>query len=766
MYIGTSQIRLDSYDKVTGRAQYTDDLCPSDAYVAMVVYSEIANGIVKEFFLDDALKVSGVIRIVTCFEAPECKYDTGNHPWANEPENQGAMTQRILTSRVRYYGDPIAIVIARNELSAKRAVKLVKVTYEEYTPLLTVRQAMESKGEPIHEAYPDNIMAHTGFEFGNYEEAIKEDGLTRIEGWYHVPSVKHIQIEPPCCFCYMEGGRLVIYSPTQTPHPHRRVIGQALGIPWGDIRVIKPYVGGGFGNREDSIYEPICALACKMVGGHAVSLKISREEDIASTRVRHAMEFHAISYVRKDGTIAARYLEAFSNKGAYGHHGHAIACKAATGYRMLYRSDAIKGELYTVFTNTETAGAMRGYGAPQGVYAAEVHTDDICRQMGFDPIAFRRLNMMQKGDHDDFQGLYNYEDSLRQCMDVALEKTNYFEKYEAYKKQEGTRRKGIGFGLFWYNTAAWPFLLEASTNRMVLNQDGSIQVMSPEIDFGQGTDTVFAQIAADALCVPFSSIHMVQNQDTDRAGFGSGAYASRQTYTGGKGIYETGLLLKEKILQYASELLKRNVKELEILGGNIVEIPYETEEEAHILMTLEDLALHSYYDLEEQRLLIAEKTSQMSSGALSLGCCIAEVEVDLGTGRVDVTDLINVHDCGRVVNPVLATGQVNGGMSMAIGYALSERIIYDEKSGRILNNNMLDYKLPSAMDHPNRLQAAFVENPEPTSPIGTKSLGEPPVVPVAPAIRNAVLNATGVAFNDLPMDPETCLMKFKEEGLS
>ena len=267
-------------------------------------------------------------------------------------------------------------------------------------------------------------------------------------------------------------------------------------------------------------------------------------------------------------------------------------------------------------------------------------------------------------------------------------------------------------------------------------------------------------MAADVIGLKsYHDVHVVSNQDTDVTPFGLGAYASRQTYVCGFSITQTGQILKSKILDYAHELTRMIVSDLDIEDGNIVRVT-----DGRILMSLSELATEALYSLDHSVHLTAESTYQIKSNAYSFGCCIAEVEVDIALCRAQITKIINAHDCGRLINPALAEAQVHGGMSMGIGYAMSEQLLFDPKTGRALNNNLLDYKLSTFMDHPH-LEAQFVENPEPTSPFGTKALGEPPATPVAPAVRNAILNATGVAVDSLPLNPHVLFKRFTEEGL-
>ncbi len=759
MSIGQSVKRVDALDKVTGRAKYTDDLADKGALVAKILHATIAHGQVKSMDVSAAQAIPGVVKVVTCFDVPPYKFPTAGHPWSTDPAHQDVADRLLLTKHIRFYGDDIAAVVAEDEVAAQQALRAIKVEYETFPFVLDVQEAMKPEAPQLHEEYPGNILNHTSIRLGNYAEAIKEPGLIKVEGWYDTPTVQHCHIENHIAYAYQEGKRITVVASTQIPHIVRRIVGQALGIPWGDVRIIKPYIGGGFGNKQDALYEPLCAYLSTVVGGRLVKLDVSREETFVCNRVRHAIRTHIISWVRPDGSFAARKIECFSDQGAYASHGHGVVAKGMGAFPQLYPCPNVEGDAYSVFTNKPAAGAMRGYGIPQAMFAGECHMEDVARALGVDSIQFRKDHRMPVGYVDGFSKNENYADSLGQCMEKGMEYLDYERKRKEYANQTGPVRRGVGMALFWYNTAVWPISLESSSCRMVLNQDGSIQLQLGETEIGQGADTAFAQMAADTVGIPVDMVHTVSTQDTDLTPFGTGAYASRQTYVGGFAIKQTGLLLKERILAYAKELTRQDVNNLDIQEGYIVRTT-----DGRKLMHLGELATEALYSLTHSQHMTAESTYQIKNNAYSFGCSFAEVEVDIPLCKVKLIDMVNVHDCGRLINPALAEAQVHGGMSMAIGYGLSEQLLFDPKTGKPLNNNLLDYKLSTTMDHPD-LAARFVENYEPTSPFGTKALGEPPACSGAPAIRNAILNATGVAIDRAPITPHVLFAKFKEAGL-
>lgn len=761
MGIGKNMTRVDAFDKVTGSARYTADLEPQGLLVAKVIRSTIANGVVKSFDLEEARKVPGVVKIVTCFDVPDIQFPTPGHPWSVETAHQDIADRKLLNTRVRVYGDDIAAVIAEDDIAAARAARLVKVEYEEYAPLLTVEDAMAEGASRLHDEKPGNVIAHSSFVVGEgtYGEAVKEEGLVEIEKDYRTQSVQHCHIETPISFAYMEKGRIIVTTSTQIPHIVRRVISQALGLPMGRIRVIKPYIGGGFGNKQDVLYEPLNAFLTTQVGGRGVRMEISREETLGCTRVRHAIEFKVKAAARKDGTLVARKLEAYSNQGGYASHAHAIVANSSNEFKQIYKDEKVlESDAWTVYTNLATGGAMRGYGIPQAAFAAECMADDLALALHMDPLEFRKKNCMRPGYVDPHTHVKCNTYGLAECMEKGREFIRWDEKRREYENQTGPVRKGIGMAIFCYKTGVYPISLETASCRMILNQDDSMQLQMGATEIGQGADTVFTQMAAEVTGITEDKVNVLSTQDTDVSPFDTGAYASRQTYVSGMAVKKTGAIFKEKILDYAAYMLEKPQDTLDVRDNHIVDKETGTQ-----LLPMEELATTAFYSLDRSVHITAEATSHCKTNTFATGACFAEVEVDMPLGKVKVTNIVNVHDSGKLINPKLAAAQVHGGMSMGLGYGLSEELLFDAK-GRPLNDNLLDYKLPTAMDTP-YLNALFVELDDPTGPFGNKALGEPPAIPVAPAVRNAVLNATGVAVDSLPMDPQKMVKHFKEAGL-
>lgn len=755
--IGKSVPRVDAYDKVTGRAKFTDDMILNKCLVAKVYHATIGNGVVKSIDTSEAEALDGVVKVVTFKDVPNHCYPTPGHPWSVELAHQDIADRNLLTGRVRYYGDDIAAVIAEDEVAASRALRLIKVEYEEYPVEIHPRKSMRGSEHPIHLDKKDNILARSNFFIGDVDKGLKESSAV-VKRSYKTSIVQHCHIENNISYAYMEKGRIVVVSSTQIPHIVRRVVGQALGIPWGRVRVIKPYIGGGFGNKQEVLYEPLNAFLTMQVGGRPVKIELSREETFANTRTRHSIEYDLVAGVDEEGHLLAKDMHAYSNQGAYASHGHAIAANGLTSWRLQYACPNMRGEAYTVYTNCPTAGAMRAYGIPQASFASECFMEDIATEIGMDPLEFRRKNLI-RGYYEDayLKPIAANTNGIFECLDKGAEYIHWEEKRKAYAHQTGSVRRGVGMALFSYKTGVWPISLEIAGARLSLNQDGSVQLQVGATEIGQGADTVFSQMAAETLHMDISDVHICSMQDTDVTPFDTGAYASRQSFVSGTAVKECAELLKEKILDYARTLMPDEKRELDMDHGWITAGGEQ-------VMAMEQLAMESYYSLSNSSVLTAEVSKQVKKNTIATGCCFAEVEVDMKLGKIKVLDIINVHDSGKLLNPQLASMQVHGGMYMSIGYGISEQLILDEKTGRPLNANLLDYKMMTTMDTP-ELKADFVELNDPMGPYGNKALGEPPAIPCAPAIRNAVLNATGIAFNEIPLTPQRLVEAFLQAGL-
>jgi len=760
MAVGKPVDRVDAVAKVTGRAQYTDDFFKPGMLTAKYVRSTIAHGKVTKIDTEKAKKLPGVEAIFTFADVPDIKIATAGHPYSMDPDHADVEDKLLLTDSIHHLGDEIAVVVADNELTAEEAAELIEVEYDRYPVLTTAKKALAPDAMPIHGG-DNNIVGEHQFECGGQvEESLQQSDLVH-KGSYRTSMVQHLHIENHTAFAYMDDLKhIIIVSSTQIPHIARRIVGQALDIPWGRVRVIKPYIGGGFGNKQDVVLEPIVAFLTTKLNGRPVRLTLSREECMLCTRNRHPMDLDVQLGVKSDGTLTARQMEVISLTGGYASHGHSIVAAAGSKSCLLYPRMAIGYHARTVYTNIPVGGAMRAYGSPQIIFALECAMDDAARKLKIDPVAFRMKNAARQGDLNPFSKLPISSCGLIECLEKGKSLIHWDEKKSDYgSHKSGNERMGLGVSCFSYGTGTYPVCVEIAGARIILNQDASIHVQTGATEIGQGSDTAVAQMAAQTIGIPVENVHIVSTQDTDITPFDTGAYASRQAYVVGNAVFKAATELKEKILQYAELLSGFPASDLAIHTDNIIQKNNET-----VVMSLQDLALNSYYDKEKGGQITADVSHKTTTNAPSFGCTFVDITIDIKLCKVTINEIYNIHDSGVILNPVMARGQVEGGVAMAIGAALSEQVLIDEETGFIYNNNMLDYKVPTFMDIPD-INSAFVETLEPTSSYGNKSLGEPPIISPPPAIRNAILDATGVAINELPMSPHILFKHFSKQGL-
>jgi xanthine dehydrogenase molybdenum-binding subunit len=397
---------------------------------------------------------------------------------------------------------------------------------------------------------------------------------------------------------------------------------------------------------------------------------------------------------------------------------------------------------------------------PQVNFAIESQLDEIANELGMDPIELRSKNVIKVGDlYPGEWGAPLNTCGLQDCLSRIYEISDWDRKRINYPlENKGDKRKGIGMASFIFHSGVAPYDLECAGAKMTLNQDGSLLVFVGATEIGQGSETVFTQMAAEATGIPFEKVYVEHYTDTDTSPFDLGAYATRQSYISGQAVLKAGKKIHEKILSYASDDTGINQSELVVIDGQVVRI-----EDNEKIVSVEEIAMKSYYTKTTKGYITTDAFVNINDIAITVGATVAEVEVDIKTGQIEILDICNIMDCGTVLNPSLASGQVHGGMGQSIGMALTEIMLFDAK-GRLLNDNLLDYKVPTIMDTP-ELGVEFVETYEPTGPYGAKGLGEPPTISPAQAIRNAVFHATGVKVNELPMSPQKLFEKFSEAGL-
>lgn len=756
--IGDRCMRVDAIAKVTGRARYTDDYMMAGMCYAKYVRSPIAHGYADNIDCDEARSLPGVLAIFTWEDIPDITFATAGHAWMLDESKQDVADRQLLTRHVRHHGDAVAIVVARDELTAEKAAQRVHVDWQPLPVITTPEAALAPNAVNIHPG--GNLLKQSEMSTGDVQQTIDEADY-QIQGRYQTPVIQHCHMEGVTCFAWMEeNARITIVSSTQIPHIVRRVVAQSLGISWSMVRIIKPYVGGGFGNKQDVLEEPMAAFLTTKLGGIPIKVSLSREECFLASRTRHAFTLDGKLGLNRDGTLKGFSLDVLSNTGAYASHGHSIASAGGNKVAYLYPRSAYAYRAKTCYTNLPSAGAMRGYGAPQVVFAVEAMLDDAAAALGLDPVDVRLRNAACEGDTNPLTGKTIYSAGLPECLRKGRELFEWDKRREESLNQQGRIRRGVGVACFSYTSNTWPVGVEISGARLLMNQDGCIHVQTGATELGQGADTVFSQMVAETVGVPINYIHVISTQDTDVTPFDPGAFASRQSYVAAPALRKAAQMLKEKIIDYAAVMLHQSAMNLTLSNGNIILIDAPQTP----LLSLADLAMDSFYHPERGGQLSAESSVKTTTNPPAYGCTFVDLSVDIDLCKVTINRILNVHDSGRILNPLLAEGQVHGGMGMGIGWALFEEMIIDAESGIVRNPNLLDYKMPTMPDIPT-LESAFVETLEPQSAYGHKSLGEPPIIPVAAAIRNAVRMATGVAIYTLPLTPKRLFESFQQAGL-
>ncbi len=761
MTIGKSVRRVDAIAKVTGKARYTDDFFMPGMLHAKYLRSTIAHGVVTRIDTDRAKALPGVVAVFTFEDVPPHKFATAGHPYALDPDHKDVEDRLLLTRHVRYWGDEIAVVVAENNLALEKALQCIDVEYEAYDPMTTAKEALAPDARQIHAGAP-NLVAESGYAVGTRIDDALDEADEVLTTEYRTQLVQHCHIENHVTYAYMDDfDHIVIVSSTQIPHIARRIVGEALDIPCGRIRVIKPYIGGGFGNKQDVVLEPMAAFLTLKLDGRPVKIHLAREEGMIGTRIRHPFDIRVRAGVMKDGTLHALDIDALSNTGAYASHGHSVAGAAGAKTRALYPRTAMRYHARTVYANIPASGAMRAYGAPQVLFAVDCMIEEAARKIGMDSVAFRLKNIIRQGDIDPLTHKPYSTCGLTECLTKGRELIQWDQKRaDRPREQTGPVRRGLGVACFSYASGTYPVCLEIAGARIILNQDASVHVQVGATEIGQGMDTVVAQMTAETLGVAVEQVHVVSTQDTDVTPFDTGAYASRQAYVTSNAVFRAAIELKDKILKHADSMTGITADRLDLIDGRVV---YAVDA-GHTVLPLQAVALDAYYDKVRGGQLTAEVSYKTTTNAPCFGCTFVEVKVDIPLCQVTIKEIYNVHDSGVILNPVLAQGQVQGGAAMGIAAALYEDLQVDPDSGRIYNNNLLDYKFPTIMDIPD-IGCAFVETVEPSSGYGNKALGEPPIISPPPAIRNAVWDATGVKVDELPLSPHNLFKCFRRAGL-
>ena len=773
--VGKPEKKVDAVKLVQGKPAFTADMDIRGMLYARVLRSPHAHARIKNIDASKARDLKGVAAVLTWKDIPRVVYSTAGQ---SDPI-PGPLDAFSLDNKVRFVGDRVAMVAAESPEIAEKALGLINVEYEILDAIIDSRDAMKPEAIKIHDepefvnfadSNPEkNLAAEIRIDIGDVEKGFKEaDEIFEAE--YEVPKVQQAHIEPHVCVTYWdEDDRLVIRTSTQVPFHVRRMLAPVLNLPVKRIRVIKPRIGGGFGGKQEVLMEDVPAhltIATK----RPVIYEYTREEEFIGARSRHPMKIKMKTGVKRDGTITANSMYALSDTGAYGCH--ALTVTGNTGHKAmaLYVGDGeyrkapnIRFYADVVYTNTPPSGAFRGYGVPQGYWPLDRHMEKIARAMGFDPIDFRLKNAIRPGEYHPFSTAWNegreprpeivHTVGLEQCVAQGRAAIGWDDKYgnEEWRNNVPTvmgqvpgknLKRGIGVAMVMQGTAI-PYL-DMGGASIKMNDDGSFNLLVGATDLGTGSDTVLAQMAAEVLGVPVEDM-ITYSSDTDFTPFDKGAYASSTTYISGTAAVNAAKICAERVKVRAAMILKLD-KHDDIKLANRQAIAPDGR-----TVSFAEIALDSLHKNNQEQIMgVASYVSPVSPPPFAAQ--FAEVTVDEETGAVTVDRLVMAVDSGVIVNPLTASGQIEGGMTQALGYAVCEEMRYDEK-GDAIERDLDHYHIFRADEMP-ELETIFVETFEPSHPFGVKAVAEIPMDGVAPAVGNAILDAIGVNLDEIPTTPE------------
>ncbi len=753
LVVGKPEVKVDAQKLVQGRPVFTDDFRLDGMLYGALLTSLHAHARIKRIDASRACALPGVHAVLTHEDLPRVKYASGGQSYPQPLPYD----QVCLDDRVRHVGDRVAVVAAETPELALEALKLIEVEYEVLPAVVDPEQAMQDGAPVIHDE-PDtqgihdsqhNIVYHIKAQVGAVESAFVEAEHV-FEGTYRTPQQQHVHLEPHVCITYWdEDDRLVIRTSTQVPFHIRRMVAPLIGLPVKQIRVIKPRIGGGFGNKQEMILEDLCAHLT-LATGRPVRMEYTRTQEFTSSRRRHANIMRYKIGVR-DGTITAADLYLFGDTGAYGCHGLTVNMVGGFKGLTLYNPPNARFTCDVVYTNTPPAGAFRGYGAMQCQFGIETLMEEIAEQLGLDVVEFKQANWLKVGEVMHLskalgEGREGFEQTLQssaleQCVAIGLQATDFRAKREKHRKQNGHLRRGIGMAVVMHGSGIAGLDMASATLKM--NDDGSFNLLIGATDLGTGSDTILAQMAAEVLGIPLEDI-IVYSSDTDFTPFDKGAYASSTTYISGGAVRKAALKIRDQILEHAALMLDVIDPESLRLKNRKVVAPDGRS------VTLAEVALSSLHQRDQHQIMAtASHTSPVSPPPTAAQ--FAEIVVDTESGHIDVKRLLMVVDCGRVINPFTAAGQVEGGMAQALGFTLTEEMLYD-KDGNPLNPSLSDYHIPKAAEMP-AMDVIFVQTEEPSGPFGAKSVAEICIDGVAPAMASAIHDATAVWMRELPYTP-------------
>jgi len=741
----------DSEEKVKGGAIFAKDIKLKGMLYGKILRSPLPHAKILNIDVSRAERLGGVKAVITYKDTPQIKFSTAPI-WADKLP--------LENEKVRYIGDEIAAVAAIDEDTAREALELIQVEFEELPAVFDPIEAMKPGAPLIHDTVKDNISKRIKMECGDIDKAFREADLI-VGDTFTTQAQSHCALETHCCVGdWRPNNHVMIFTNSQAPHSLRQNVSYALNIDASRIHVSTPHVGGGFGSKIDLDPSHVICIILSKKTGRPVLISHTRQEQFMCTRIRHPAVHELKFGVKKDGTIIAKQAKVIMDNGAYNSHGPAILAYNNVMFSSLYRVENIRYEGYLVYTNKNWGGAFRGFGDPQATFAQESMMDMVAERLGMDPIELRIKNA-NKPNEITANKVRITSCGLKESLMEARRVSNWDEK-----RKNKSKHRGLGVASMTYTgggSRGSGYNYSGAT--IWINPNGTIHLQVGAKDIGQGSNTILPQIAAEVLGVEPESIRLTAS-DTDTTLPCMGTFGSRVTFCAGSAVFRAANEMKKMLLEEAASMLEANIQDLElkdqkvfVKGSSSVFVSF-----ADIASSVEygkekALVAHGYYNGPE----LTEDFDPVSyvgypSPAMVFGTHIAEVEVDPDTGKVEVVNFVAAHDLGKAINPMLAEGQIEGGVAQGVGWALIEDLQFD--NGKIVNPNFHDYKILTIKDTP-KITPLLIETIDPNGPFGAKGIGECAMVPTAAAVVNAIYDAVGVRIKELPATSEKVFTALK-----
>lgn len=753
--VGKSVKRDDVLEKVTGEAQYTGDIKLPGMLHGKIKRAAIAHARIKSIDVSKALAYPGVKAVLTHETVPRVLHYGSPHPRSASCTKD----QYILDDKVRFWGEGVAAVAAISEEIADEALDLIEVEYEALPAVFEPEDAAQPGAPLIHDIGPGGnlVLDPVRVNRGDIDKGFAEADFV-LEGTFAGGRPHPAYMEPNVCIAGWDGSnKLTFWTSTQTSFMVRGILAEVLGLPLTKVRVLVDHMGGGFGAKQDLFqHEFLCALLAKETR-RPVKMEFTRHETFVAGRSRHPCRIWLKQGFKNDGTLVARDMKLVYDSGAYGSHGPGVTIVGTTAATSLYRCENVRLEGRCVYTNTPINGAFRGYGVVQSYYALDIQMDEAAERLGMDPADLKLKNVVRAGDiapsgHPIIG--HGLEICLKHGIDVLDWKTLRGRDRTPDPKRPHIR-KGWGIGCEMHGSSAYPGIKEQGNATVKINEDGTVTLLTGAAGLGTGAHTALAQIVAEELGVRFEDVGVIHG-DTDVVPWDIGAFASHTTYLVGTAAKMAAGKVRAAVLERAAMKLQVSSDEIDLCDGKV----FVTAEPDRSMTVSEAMGPSRGIPAAN---IVGNGTYEPTK-SYSFAAHFTEVDVDTETGIVEVKRVVPVHDVGRVIHPIAAQGQIEGGIQQGIGHTLTEDYLIDKKTGRSLNAGLVDYKMPLSMDMPDIETIILEAAPDPGGPWGAKGVGEDPIIAIGPSIANAIHDAIGIRFHHYPITPEDVLKALREKG--